>query len=262
MGNPILEYNEYSKRFTEYVEFMRVRSSKEELERLCTLRGFSSELVERQGIFWIGNMSEMLVPEYMDELLDFGVISGTNNKPIFNHRWVMPIYNENKQVLNLVGYSNESDERYVYGDGKYYNRTDTLFGLENIHDAYEKGWAIVTEGITDTLSIRDLGYKNTFAMCGTRPSEYKMKLFNRLKHGVIFIHDRDKPGDRTRKIWVTNRYFRFNTPLKYKDADETLHDPEQDNREWFKECMNMAIGWIESGENTGRPGLHAEDTMI
>lgn len=261
-SSPLLEMQEHLDRFTEYVNILKERSNKDKIKELSKLRGFSMKVIEDHDIFWIGEMSEMLVPDFLDELQEFGVISETNHKPIFHHRWVMPIKNEEGKVINLVGYSNEADERYVYGTGKYYSRTDTLFGLENLNEAYRCGWAIITEGITDTISVRGVGYKNTFAMCGTRPSDYKMRLLNRLRYGVIFIHDRDKPGDGTRKHWVVNRYFRFNTPIKYKDADATLHDPEQDNTEWFKNCMDMAIAWIKEREHKGYKCPCQEDTMM
>ena len=43
------------------------------------------------GIFYIGEMAEMLLPEYIDKISEFGVISPTNNMPIFKGRWVIPI---------------------------------------------------------------------------------------------------------------------------------------------------------------------------
>lgn len=249
-------------RYNQYVSELKQRGNPDKLKELSKLRGFSEGLLDEHDIFWIGHMGEMLHPEFLDELAEFGVISLTNNKPIFSNRWVIPIKNTRGQVINLVGYTNEATERYVYGTGKYYDRNNTLFGLENFHEAYEKGWCIITEGITDTLSIRELGYKNTFAMCGTAKSAVKMQLLNRLRHGVIFVHDRDRAGDLTRRHWVTNRYFRFNVPLQYKDADATLHDPQQDNREWFMECLDMAIDWILQEEHNGIIKPSTEATML
>lgn len=262
VSEAILEMNENLDKYTEYVKILKERCNKEKLNDFSKLRGFSEELIDKQDIFWIGDMSEMLVPDFLNDLRSFGVISETNGMPIFHDRWIMPIKDDNGKVLNLVGYTNKSDERYVYGTGTYYDRTDTLYGLENWHKAYKDGWCIITEGITDTLSIRNIGYENCFAMCGTRPSDYKMKLLNRLRYGVIFIHDRDRAGDKTRKHWIVNRYMRFNTPLQYKDADETLHDENQDNVAWFKECMNMAINWVKSEEHHGKKCVCEENTMV
>lgn len=262
MANALQEMQVYLDRYTEYVRVLEGRGSQDKLKGLSQLRGFNIGTLKEHNIFWIGAMNEMLAPEFLDELYPFGVISERNHKPIFNNRWVIPIKNELGQVLNLVGYSNEKDERYVYGTGLYYDRSNILFGLENFEIALEKGWAIITEGITDTLSIRDIGYKNVFAWCGTRKSEYKLKVLNRLSHGVIFIHDRDRAGDFTRSHWKTNRYYRFNIPIKYKDIDETLHDTSWDNVGWFKSCMDIAIDWIESGVHNGRQGIYMESTMM
>lgn len=43
------------------------------------------------GIFYVGEMAEMLNPKYLDEVNSFGVISPTNNMPIFKNRWIIPI---------------------------------------------------------------------------------------------------------------------------------------------------------------------------
>lgn len=262
MRHSIKTLNEFLDEFTEYTDILVSRSNSSKLEELSRIRGISLETLKKHKIFWVGNMVELLVPEYLGSLSDFGLISSVDNKPIYHDRWIIPIMDEKGRTINFVGYTNQKDERYVYGTSVYYDRTDTLYGLEQMKLAYDLGYAIVTEGITDTLSIRALGFMNTFAMCGTRPSEYKMKQLNRLRHGVIFIHDRDKAGDKTRRHWITNRYFRFNTPLKYKDADETLHDPEQNNEAWFKECMNMAIDWIKQQEHNGNTCLCLEQTMV
>lgn len=254
--------NERLDRYTEYVQFLKSRTDREQLEKLSSLRGFTPELIDKHDIFWIGRMQELLVPDFLDDIQHFGIISPTNNKPIYHDRWIIPIKDTNGKVQNLVGYSNVEDERYVYGTGTYYSRKDTLYGLENYDLAYELGWCIVTEGITDTLSIRQLGYPNTFSMCGTMRSEKKMEMLNRLRHGVIFIPDRDKAGDNTRNHWKVNRYFIFHTPIKYKDADETLNEKEYDTKEWFKECMDIAIDWIRSDEHNGRQCPYREETML
>lgn len=55
------------------------------------MRKFSIDTVRNCGIFYIGEMAEMLLPDYIDKISEFGVISPTNNMPIFKGRWVIPI---------------------------------------------------------------------------------------------------------------------------------------------------------------------------
>lgn len=260
-ADPLKVMNDNLDLFTNYISILKKRSNKDKLAELCELRGFSRETVDKHDIFWVGNMSEMLVPTFIKQLESFGVISETNKKPIFHDRWIIPIKNSEGKVINLVGYTNQSDERYIYGTGRYYDRQNTLFGLENINKAYEIGYAILTEGITDTLAVRDAGYENTFAACGTFKSDIKMNMLNRCRYGIIRIPDRDKSGDATRNHWKTNRYFTFNTPIMYKDASETIN-AEEGNKEWFIECMDMAIDWIKQREHQGIKCPCEESTML
>ena len=266
------DYNDYLDSFTEYVNVLRQRSNKNMLKVLSDMRGISVQQLEEEGVFYIGDMVEMLLPNYLDKLEEFGVISTTNNKPIFHNRWVFPIKAVDGRVLSLVGYSNEARERYVYGTGKYYRRNDVMYGLENLHLAYELGYAIYVEGITDAVSIRDLGYKNTFAACGTRESKIKMNMLNRCRYGIVRIHDRDKAGDLTRKHWITNRYVTLNIPLIYKDADETIHpktpsgqidlEKSAENIQWFKSYLDGCIEWLLKQEHNGHKCATIEATMI
>lgn len=256
------EMNEYLKRLTDYTMVLKDRAKKDKLVEFSELRCIGVDTLEKNDVFYIGEMAEMLVPKYMKELDSFGVISATNRKPIFHNRWVIPIKNEYGQVINLVGYSNTAKERYVYGTALYYDRQSTLYGLENLDKAYELGYAIITEGITDTLSVRDLGYDNTFAWCGTMRSPYKVKILNRCRNGTINIHDRDKPGDKTKAYWNTLRHFTFVTPVEYKDANETLSSNDGANKEWFKQCLDMAIEWIKEAEHHGMRCECRQDTMV
>lgn len=261
---------EYSKVLTEYVEELRSRSNKDKLEELSKLRAFDISTIEECGIFYIGEMAEMLVPKYFKQVQDFGVISDTNKKPIFKNRWVMPIKNPDGLVQNLVGYSPYADERYIYGTSKYYRRRDTYYGLENLKLAYDLGYAFITEGITDTIRLRDLGYKNSFAMCGTHTSEYMIRQLNRCRHGVILIPDRDDAGLRALKQWKFNRSVTIFVNFQYKDIDELCYiknddgtrSKNQENIEWFKEYAENCVSWILSDCHNGIDSIHEQISMI
>ena len=83
--------NERLDRYTEYVQFLKSRTDREQLEKLSSLRGFTPELIDKHDIFWIGRMQELLVPDFLDDIQHFGIISPTNNKPIYHDRWIIPI---------------------------------------------------------------------------------------------------------------------------------------------------------------------------
>ncbi len=249
INRQLLLEHDYRVKLTRYTDDLRTRAVEEKTNYFSTLRNMPLDIVKSSGMFYIDSMTEMLLPDYLDDLVDFGVISSANNKPIFNRRWVIPIRDRDGLVSNLVGYSNEANERYIYGTAKYYRRRDTLYGLENLNLAYKLGYAIRTEGITDTMRLRSLGYLNTFAMCGTHKSDYINTMFNRLRYGVIDIPDRDKPGKQAERGWVTNRYIILRTPIMFKDSDEMLKSGEHEGI--FRDYMAECIRYITAQEHNG-----------
>ena len=252
---------EYEQLLTDYTNELRRRAGDKMLAEFCDLRKFSMDTVKEADIFYIGDAAEMLIPSFFGAIDTLGVISGTNNRPIFHNRWVIPIKTKDGLVQNLVGYSPDADERYIYGTSAYYRRRDTLYGLENLKLAYELGYAIVTEGITDTICLRDMGYKNTFAMCGTHSSDTIINTLNRCKYGVIRIPDRDDAGKRALKGWTFKKHITLNVYLKYKDIDAMCRD-SLDNREWAHEYLKAAIEILTSSSHNGIGGQCLELTML
>lgn len=251
----------YEERLTNYGLELISRSKDIKLEEFATLRDFKVETVKECGIFYIEEMHEMLLPSYIDDLPTLGVISETNHKPIFRHRWVIPIKNQRGFIQNFVGYSPEADERYIYGTSKYYRRRETMYGLENLDLAYDLGYAIVTEGITDTIRLRDMGFKNSFAMCGTHSSAFIMRQLNRCKHGIIKIPDRDDAGLRALKGWESLRSVTLMINMQYKDIDEMCKNNEE-NKEWIKEYLKDCINWILSDTHNGYKSISETVTVL
>lgn len=251
---------EYEKRLTEYVRELKERADHNKLEELAKIRKMPIEVLEEHDIFYIGNMVEMMLPNYLNKLEEFGIISQTNRKPIFNERWVIPIKNREGLVQNLVGYSPYSEERYIYGTAKYYRRRNTLFGLENLDTAYELGYAILTEGITDAIRLRSIGYKNSFGNCGTFKSNVSLKLLNRCRYGVIKIPDRDKAGMEAEKNWEVLKGITIITPIRYKDCDEMLR--EKENEQYFIECLSEVIQMITEQEHGGKKYENKTFTLL
>lgn len=254
------EYNRYTDELTEYTYALKARSGDKMLEHFAEMRSMPLDIIKSSDIFYIGDATEMLLPSYLGKVEDFGVISPTNKKPIFHNRFVFPIKDVDGRILNLVGYSKEADERYVYGTAKYYRRRETMYGLENLQQAYNLGYAILTEGITDTVRVRSLGFTNTFANCGTHESDFIMKQLNRCRYGVIKIPDRDAAGKRAAKKWVCNRSITLNTFIAYKDIDEMCRESKE-NSDLVKEYIEICIDWIKSSEHHGKSCINQEVTI-
>lgn len=259
--NSIQAKKQYQEELTAYTNELRARSDKDKLAYFAEFRKFPIETVEQCGIFYVNEMTDMLLPKFFDQVGSFGVISNTNHQPIFHNRWVIPIYDSDGLVKNLVGYSPDADERYVYGTAKYYRRIDDLWGLENLWLAYSMGYAIITEGITDAIRLRSMGYKNAFAMCGTHKVKFIMRQLNRCRHGIIRVPDRDKPGQNALKDWECNRHITLNINFQYKDVDEMCRQSDE-NREWFNDYMRDCINWITKECHNGQKCICETVTIL
>lgn len=246
----IADIKNYTEILTDYTLELKERSRKS-LKELSDMRGIPVETLEKCGIFYIGEQAEMLIPKFLPYISTLGVISETNKKPIFTDRWVIPICDTDGNVLNLVGYKKDAQERYVYGTARYYDRTHTLWGLQNMKRAYELGYFIVTEGITDAIRVMSLGYEPVFAQCGTVFSQLKMVQLNRCRHGGIEIPDRDKAGQSAAKKWECNRYIRLNTFIAYKDIDEMCASTLHDNISVVKQYLDFSIDRLKEKEHCG-----------
>ena len=251
MLEEINSYKEYTKLLTRYTNDLRDRSDMSMLSVFSEMRDIPLEEVNNSGIFYIKDATEMLLPTYLNVVEQLGVISPTNKKPIYHNRFIIPIRDIDGNVINLVGYSKEADERYVYGTSEYYRRRETMYGLENLHMAYELGYAIMTEGITDTIRVRSLGYKNCFANCGTHGSDFIMKQLNRCRFGIIRIPDRDEAGNRALAKWKAYRSVTLKTFIKYKDIDEMCKDSKE-NIDLIKLYMDKSIEWLKTMEHNNR----------
>lgn len=246
-------YN-FRKKFTEYVNTLYKLSNKEMQEEFARIRQMPIDSIKENDIFWVGNSAELMIPEYIGLLEKFGLVSEANNKPIFSNRWVIPIKDKDNLVQALVGYSNVSENKYVYSTTDYYLRGDSLYGEEQLEKTMKDGYAVLVEGITDAIHIRSLGFDNIYANCGSRKGTVNFLRLNRLKYGLIRICDRDKAGDGTKNRWITDRYIDLVTPPQFKDSDEVLKNVEY--KEIFREYLEECIRIIKDNDLKGKTEIN------
>jgi len=232
----------HGERFTEYVNYLFERSDKSKLEELATFRRFSPDTLAAQKVLYVPkSAASLMVPKFQDDLRSFGVLSD-RNKPVFYDRWLFPIFNSRGHVVNLVGYSPISKDRYLYGRTPYYDRRNTLYGLENLHIVQELGFAIIVEGITDAIRLRDMGFPNSYAMCGTGNSTFNYGQINRrITYGTICIPDRDEPGKKARRNWKFNNSITLWVDPQFKDIDE-MCKRHPDGIQAVRQTLNRIIG--------------------
>ena len=246
-------YN-FRKKFTEYVNTLYKLSNEEMQEEFARIRQIPINSIKENDIFWVGNSAELMIPEYIGLLEKFGLVSEANNKPIFSNRWVIPIKDKDNLVQALVGYSNVSENKYVYSTTDYYLRGDSLYGEEQLEQTMKDGYAVLVEGITDAIHVRSLGFNNIYANCGSRKGTVNFLRLNRLKHGLIRICDRDKAGDGTKNRWITDRYIDLVTPPQFKDSDEVLKNVEY--KEIFREYLEECIRIIKDNDLKGKTEIN------
>lgn len=250
----IADRKEFRKQFTNYVNSVYKLSNKDMQASFSNLRQIPLNSIKEKGIFWVGNSVELMIPEYIGLLERFGLISEANGKPIFNNRWIIPIRDKDNLVQALVGYSNTSENKYVYSTTDFYMRGDSLYGEEQLEKTMKDGYAVLVEGITDAIHISSLGFDNIYANCGSRKGTLNFLRLNRLKYGIIRIRDRDRAGDGTKNKWITDRYIDLVTPPQFKDSDEVLKDVEY--REIFKEYLDACIEMIKSNSFKGKEEIN------
>ena len=73
----------------EYMAVLRdnqLRKYTDKLKEFSELRGLPLDELDKSGVFYVGNPAEVLIPEYLEQVDSFGLISPTNRMPIFHDR--------------------------------------------------------------------------------------------------------------------------------------------------------------------------------
>ena len=243
---------EYRKEFTEYVKKLQFNSNKEELDNLATIRKFDRDLLEKLGVFYIGKEAEMLIPDENGKIDNikykkFGIISPTNNRPIYSDRFIIPLYDLNGYIMALVGYSLNSKQRYIYSNTEYFFRNDILYNLQIYEKCVKDGYVIVTEGITDCIRLLNMGFTNVMSTAGAHRSLWMMQMLDNIDN-IIFIPDRDRAGDGTKEYWITHNYTRLLVPFYCKDLDEFAKRSDKEELV-LKYFVKMAIEHMVNKKN-------------
>lgn len=238
----------YRKALTDYVETLQNNAGDNMLRELAEIRNFKLDTIKKAGIFYIDDPAEMIVPEYIDQIREFGVIA-MNNRPMFTQRYVIPIYDANGLVMSLVGYKYGVNEKYMYPNTKYFNRGDALYGLQDIDKCIEVGCTIVVEGLMDKIRVNELGFNNCIATCGADKSWERVLTFSGLQR-CIFIPDRDRAGMLTKSHWKCDTMARLLLPCQFKDIDEFARQ-NNSTESFCKDLLSSSIEYITGSMSRG-----------
>lgn len=145
--------------------------------------------------------------------IDLGLIKtkNSNNYDTFRHRLMIPIIDERGRVVSFGGRelpgavvtaTDSKGMKYINGpETDVYVKSRTLFGLYQAIPAIQRlGYAILTEGYFDVISMHIANCDNTVGTCGTAVTPDQVSLLKRYTQKVMFAYDGDKAG-----ISATNR---------------------------------------------------------
>ncbi|MES2287881.1 MAG: DNA primase [Bacteroidota bacterium] len=138
---------------------------------------------------------------------DLGLIKtkGERNYDTYRHRLIFPIQDERGRIVSFGGrhlngaIATQTDGdviKYINGpESPVYNKSKTLYGLFHAMPGIRKaGYAHVTEGYTDVISMHQAGFNNTIGTCGTSLTDDQVTLLKRYTQKVVLVFDGDKAG--------------------------------------------------------------------
>jgi DNA primase len=175
-------------------------------------REFSEETVIQWQIGYAPDewrfLTDLLVPKGNYQYgIDLGLIrtKGERNYDAFRHRLIFPIQDERGRIVAFGGrHLNGAVATKTQGDViKYinspesdiYHKSKTLYGLFHAIPGIRKaGFANVTEGYTDVISMHQAGFNNTIGTCGTSLTDEQITLLKRYTQKVVLVYDGDKAG--------------------------------------------------------------------
>lgn len=128
------------------------------------------------------------------------VRQGAGYGDFFRGRVLFPICNERGQVVSFGGRvlpgEDESFGKYQNGpESPVYHKSRVLFGLHLAREAIKKqNTAIITEGYTDCITLRQAGIENVVATCGTALTDLQVLTIKRFARQVVLVYDGDEAG--------------------------------------------------------------------
>lgn len=182
-------------------------SAGEECRAYIEKRGVAPEIVERFGLGWASRDWHSL--EYFLARLGFdselaceaGLLARSakgNPYDRFRGRLIFPIRNLSNQVIAFGGriIGEEDEAKYINSpDTPIYGKKEQLYGLPQARRAISaKGYALVTEGYVDVLSLHQFGYANSVGVLGTALTEEQIRRLSGFTSQVGLLFDGDPPG--------------------------------------------------------------------
>lgn len=170
-------------------------------------RGLSREMVENFCLGWAENGWHSLAnvlhkngfdPDLCCEAGLLGKSASGNVYDRFRGRLMFPIRDSGNRIIAFGGRIIEkSDEaKYINSpDTPLYNKKDHLYGLAQARGAISsKGFAYLTEGYMDVLTLHQFGFDNGVGVLGTALTPEQIKRLTGFTSRVTLVFDGDSAG--------------------------------------------------------------------
>src|SRR2546421_5500978 len=134
-----------------------------------------------------------------DELRAVGLANSRGND-YFNRRIVFPLADARGRVRGFQARKLHDDDplqaKYVNSpEGELFRKGDLLYGLDTARQAIAReDRAVVVEGNTDVLALRQAGFAPVVASMGTALTEKQLRELNRLTKRLFLCFDSDAAG--------------------------------------------------------------------
>lgn len=171
-------------------------------------RGITKETIDTFKIGYSTESWQELTDELNKASIDSkllqssGLVSESKGKTFdrFRNRVITPISDLHGKVIGFSGRTLSDDKKeakYVNSpDTPIYNKGKHLFGLNITKDAIrKKGFAVLTEGNFDIISLYQNGVENVVAGLGTALTTHQAKLLKRFTDKVVLCYDSDSAGE-------------------------------------------------------------------
>jgi DNA primase len=119
----------------------------------------------------------------------------------FQQRLLFPLADARGRTVGFQARKLREDDplaaKYVNSpEGELFRKGDLLYGLHLARNAIAKaGRAVVVEGNTDALALRQAGFEPAVAAMGTALTERQLKELSRLTHALVLCFDGDAAGE-------------------------------------------------------------------
>jgi DNA primase len=173
------------------------------LDELFNRRKLSKDAVIQWQLGWAPDewrfLTDKLLPKgFFEVARELGLVAhkNGNNYDVLRGRITFPIHDHQDRLIGMAGRSLHGEPKYLNSpDTKLYKKDRVLYGLNHAAKAIrEAGFAYVTEGYFDVISMHNAGIENTVASCGTALTEGHFKLLARYCKHIVLLYDGDKAG--------------------------------------------------------------------